>query len=133
MDSNILISECIFKAARSSGKGGQHVNKVSTRMEVQVNIPQSEALSANEKNRLQQTIGNKLSSEGFLRMYCDQTRSQRKNKELLIKRLLLVLSDGLKENKPRVKTKVPKKAKRKRLTDKSKRKELKVNRRRPEW
>ena len=105
MNSEALIKELTFKAIRSSGPGGQHVNKTSTKVEVSFNLVTSEVLSEVEKERLQIKLASKISSEGFIVMQCGETRSQSRNKAIVIERLLTLLKENLKVSKPRKKTK----------------------------
>lgn len=109
MDFNTIIQECNFKAVRSSGAGGQHVNKVSSKIELSFSLLQSDGLSELEKDRLQEKISNWLSKDDILVLTCSESRSQHRNKELVIKKLLSILKEGLIVSKERVKTKIPKK------------------------
>ena len=94
-----LISELNFKAIRSSGSGGQHVNKVSSKVELSFDLDASEVLTEIQKDRLQKKLKNRLNTQGILILQCDETRSQHRNKELVIKRFLAMIEDGLKEQK----------------------------------
>ena len=105
MNSEALIKEFTFKAIRSSGPGGQHVNKTSTKVEVSFHLVASEVLSQLEKERLLLKLASKISSEGFIVMQCGETRSQSRNKAIVIERLLTLLKENLKVSKPRKKTK----------------------------
>jgi ribosome-associated protein len=95
VNADTLISELIFKAVRSSGSGGQHVNKVSSKMELHFNLDSSESFSDEEKQLLLQTLSNRLTKDNRLILQCDETRSQHKNKELVIKRFLNLIKEGL--------------------------------------
>jgi ribosome-associated protein len=128
---DIIIQECSFKAVRSSGSGGQHVNKVSSKIELSFPFITSEGLSNYEKNILQQTISTKLTKEGLLLLQCSESRSQHKNKELIIKRLFKILKFGLIIPKKRIKTKIPKSLIRKRLKNKKINAEKKSHRKKP--
>ena len=79
-----LIKECEIKAVRSSGSGGQHVNKVATKIELQFNINTSLELKEDEKNLLLETLKPRLTNQGVLILQCGETRSQLKNKEIII-------------------------------------------------
>ena len=75
-----LITELSFKAIKSSGKGGQHVNKVASKVELSFNINTSKVLSDVEKERLLITLKSRLTNEGLLILQCGTSRSQHHNK-----------------------------------------------------
>ncbi len=131
MDEKLLIQEAEFKAVRSSGAGGQNVNKVSSKVELHFSLPMSHALSEAEKERLHKKLSHRLTTKEELILQCDESRSQHKNKELVTKRFLEILREGIKKPKPRKKTKLPKAAKLKRLKEKKMRAEKKSSRRDP--
>ena len=105
MNKEELIKELNFKAIRSSGAGGQHVNKVSSKIELTFDILNSQALSQNQKETLQNKLTNRINKEGILILFCDESRSQHKNKELAIKRFIEIISEALKRQKIRRATK----------------------------
>lgn len=127
-----MIQELKFKAVRSSGAGGQHVNKVSTKIELTFNLADSQALSEQEKNRIIDKLGNRFTKEGLFLMQCDETRSQHKNKELAIKRFLETMETALIVPKKRRKTKPKRAAVEKRLKSKQKISEKKAGRKKPD-
>lgn len=131
MDKTKIIQELQFKAVRSSGAGGQHVNKVSTKIELIFDVLSSDALSEAEKERITSKLGNRLTKEQMLLMQCDESRSQHKNKDLAIKRFLELLENALKVPKKRRKTKPSKSAIEKRLKAKKKAALKKINRGKP--
>ena len=118
MDLNILLKELNFKAVRSSGPGGQHVNKTATKVEVSFNIQASQALSDTEKTRLTEKLSSKISSNGNINLQCGETRSQSRNKAIVIERLIALLKQGLRVAKARKKTKPSKSAIERRLKSK---------------
>lgn len=118
MNTEILISELNFKAIRSSGPGGEHVNKTASKVEVSFNLENSQALSETEKERLRNKMPTKISSEGTITLQCGETRSQHKNKAIVIERLIELLHKNLKVAKARKKTKPSKGAIEKRLKSK---------------
>lgn len=114
METDKIISELNFKAVRSSGAGGQNVNKVSSKVVLSWDLLGSKLVTDGQKEKLSNSWKNRLSKEGTVIMECDLTRSQFQNKDLVIKRFFTLLEQSLKEVKPRKDTKVPKKAIRKR-------------------
>lgn len=100
-----LIKELNFKAIRSSGAGGQHVNKVSSKIELTFDVINSQHLSLNQKDRIQEKLGNKINKENILTIFCDESRSQHRNKEIAIKRFVKLISEALKQQKIRKATK----------------------------
>ncbi|WP_139956973.1 alternative ribosome rescue aminoacyl-tRNA hydrolase ArfB [Flavicella sediminum] len=130
MNIETLISELNFKASRSSGAGGQHVNKVSSRIEVFFNINETEALNEREKERILLKLKNKINKEQTLSLSCEETRSQHRNKELVTDRLISLLKTNLIRPKIRRKTK-PTLASLKRKTENKKRLSSKKGLRKP--
>ncbi|MBE7628740.1 alternative ribosome rescue aminoacyl-tRNA hydrolase ArfB [Tenacibaculum piscium] len=100
-----LLKELHFKATRSSGAGGQHVNKVSSKIELSFDILNSKILSENQKEILYTKLASRLTKEQVLILFSDETRSQHRNKELAIKRFLYIIKEGLKKPKIRRATK----------------------------
>lgn len=132
MNTEVLISELNFKAVRSSGPGGQHVNKTASKVEVSFHLDASEALSEIEKERLHTKLSSKISSEGILTLQCGETRSQHRNKAIVIERLVALIQQNLKVAKPRKKTKPSKGAIERRLKSKKENALRKANRKPPE-
>lgn len=130
MESEIIIRELQFKAVRSSGPGGQHVNKTSSKVEVTFDLFASEGLTPSEKETLKSKLSNRISSQGMLSMQSSESRSQHRNKRLVIDRLMALLGENLKQVKPRKKTKPSRAAIEKRLKQK-KRQALKKSQRKP--
>ncbi|SHF85899.1 alternative ribosome rescue aminoacyl-tRNA hydrolase ArfB [Flavobacterium defluvii] len=131
MDIEKIISELSFKAVRSSGAGGQNVNKVSSKIVLSFDLNASQALSEEEKLLLQSNISARLTSENILILNCDEDRSQLKNKEIVTKRFLEIIKKGLYVPKIRKATKVPKAVIKKRIKDKKNISDLKQSRRKP--
>jgi len=131
MNSEILISELTFKAIRSSGPGGQHVNKTASKVEVSFNLEASQAISETEKERLRTKLSSKISTEGIIMLQCGETRSQHRNKAIGIERLIGLLQKNLKVAKPRKKTKPSKGAIERRLKSKKENAFKKSNRKPP--
>lgn len=127
-----LIAELTFKAIRSSGAGGQHVNKVSSKVVLNFDLTNSQVFSEEQKALLSKNLANRLNLDGILILNSDKSRSQHKNKELVIKRFLELMQQGLKVPKKRRPTKVPKSVKLKRLSKKKQQADKKANRKPPE-
>ncbi len=118
MNKQGIIQELQFKAVRSSGAGGQHVNKVATKIELSFDVANSAALSAQEKSRILVKLSNKINKEQILLLQCAETRSQHKNKLLAIQRFLETIENVLRRPKKRRQTKPSKSAIEKRLKHK---------------
>ncbi|MBB1150616.1 aminoacyl-tRNA hydrolase [Myroides sp. NP-2] len=103
-----LIKELNFKAVRSGGAGGQHVNKVSSKVVLFWNLAESKVFSADEQSRLEKKLSNYQSKEGVIILSCEETRSQIKNKEIVIQKLVALIKVALVQQKIRKETKVPK-------------------------
>ena len=132
MKTDVLLTELQFKAVRSSGPGGQNVNKVASKVVLTFDLLNSKSLSDEEKERAQKKLKSKLTLEGILILNCDEDRSQLKNKEIVTKRFLEIITKSLHVPKERKATKVPKSVIEKRLKDKSSVAEIKQNRKKPE-
>jgi ribosome-associated protein len=128
-----LISELQFKAVRSSGAGGQNVNKVSSKVVLSFDVEKSSFLSMEEKELLIFNLSSRLTSENVLILNCDEDRSQLKNKEIVVKRFFTILTQALHIPKKRKATKIPKSFIRKRIKDKKNLSDLKKNRKKPEF
>lgn len=133
MDNEKIISELNFKAVRSSGAGGQNVNKVSSKVVLSFDLEASQALSDEEKTLLKENLSTRLTSENILILNCDEDRSQLKNKEIVVKRFLELVKKGLYVPKVRKATKVPKAVIKKRIKDKKNISDLKQSRRKPDF
>jgi ribosome-associated protein len=131
MEKEKLISELQFKAVRSSGAGGQNVNKVSSKVVLSFDIKNSNALSNEDKLLLETNLSSRLTNDQILILNCDEDRSQIKNKEIVIKRFVAIIEQGLYIPKIRKATKIPKSVIRKRLKDKKNLSEIKKNRKKP--
>lgn len=131
MEETKLIKEVNYKAVRSSGAGGQNVNKVASKVELHFMVDQSEVLSEEEKTQLRGKLQSRLTTNNELILQNDTSRSQHKNKQLVTTRFIELIREGLKKQKPRKKTRVPKSAKLKRLKNKKLQSEKKANRQNP--
>lgn len=120
MNKQELIRELNFKAVRSGGAGGQHVNKVSSKVVLFWPLADSTVFNEEEKSRLTKKLSNYISKEGLLILSAEDTRSQVKNKELVIQKLVALLKTALVQQKIRMETKVPKSVIRKNQENKKK-------------
>jgi ribosome-associated protein len=132
MDAEKITSELTFKAVRSSGAGGQNVNKVSSKVVLSFDVINSQSLSEVEKALIFEKIKSKLTFEGILILNCDEDRSQLKNKAIVIKRFLKLIQITLVVPKKRKVTKIPRSVIEKRIKQKRNTSEIKQNRKRPE-
>lgn len=131
-DLNLLETEISWKAVRSSGPGGQHVNKTASKIVLTFNLLESSGLSESEKEILSKKLANRLTTNYDLILECSETRSQHKNKEIALIRFKQLIVSGLKKPKLRRKTKPTKASKFKRLRAKKIVSEKKSNRQKPE-
>ena len=131
-DEQALLSELQFKAVRSSGAGGQHVNKVSSKVVLSFDLTNTQVFSEDQKTLLFKNLATRLTSNGLFILQSDESRSQHKNKTLVIKRFLELMNKGLIVPKKRKPTKTPKSVKLKRLAKKRQQSEKKANRKPPE-
>ena len=132
MDSEKIRTELNFKAVRSSGAGGQNVNKVSSKVVLSFDLPNSSSLSEEEKELIQEKLNSKLTTEGVLILNCDEDRSQLKNKEIVTKRFLKLIQNALVIPKKRKPTKIPRSVIEKRIKEKRTTSEIKQNRKKPD-
>ena len=132
MDPEKLLSEVSLKAIRSSGSGGQHVNKVSTKIELQFDVANALELNEDEKALIIESLNSRLTKNDILILQCSESRSQFKNKQLVKERFLTLIKDALMIQKKRIPTKISKSAKRKRLKNKKQNAEKKEHRKKPD-
>ncbi|MGF1636857.1 MAG: alternative ribosome rescue aminoacyl-tRNA hydrolase ArfB [Cyclobacteriaceae bacterium] len=125
-------TEIQIKATRSSGPGGQNVNKVNSKISLSFDIPNSALLDDDEKTFLRQKLGSRLTDEGVLIIQSQETRSQLQNKTLAIHKFYEILDKISRPVKARRPTRPTKAAVKKRLQNKKAIAEKKINRRKPE-
>jgi len=124
--------EWILSASRSSGPGGQNVNKVSSKMELRFDVMSSNLLSETEKTLIMKLLAHQINNEGFLILTCQTTRSQLENKNKVIEKFYQLLKKALKPTKKRVPTKPGKASQEKKLREKKLIAEKKERRKKPE-
>jgi len=123
-----LQSEFSYRTSRSSGSGGQNVNKVETRVEVIFNVNETELLSETQKKLLHSRLKNRIDKQGKLTVSSSTSRQQKQNRKLATERMFSLLELALKKKKIRKKTGIPKGVREKRLQKKKQRSEIKSNR-----
>jgi ribosome-associated protein len=128
MDITQLEKEVSYTAVASSGPGGQHANKVATKVLLEFDIENSLAFAKGEHSRILEALTSQLTKENLLKISCQESRSQAKNKELAFAKLVKLLKKAATPKKVRRKRVVPASVKRKRLNDKKKHSEKKANR-----
>ena len=128
MDFQIPDAELSFRATRSGGPGGQHVNQTSTRVEVRWQVTTSPSLTEAQRERLLEKLSSRIDSRGNIRVVAEERRSQLRNREAAVARLNELVRAALKKPKPRKKTKPPASANRKRLDEKRQRSSQKQQR-----
>jgi ribosome-associated protein len=131
MEIEKIVTELTYKAVRSSGAGGQNVNKVSSKVVLSFDLRNSQALSEEEKILLEIKLATRLTLDTILILNCDEDRSQLKNKSIVTKRFLELIKNALIIQKPRKATKIPKSVIRKRIKDKKNVSEIKQSRKKP--
>jgi ribosome-associated protein len=133
MDDAKLIGELQFKAVRSSGAGGQNVNKVASKVMLTFDIPASAGLDGAEKARLLEKLAPRLTSGHVLVLSSDEDRSQLRNKDIVTRRFLDLIRKALVVQVPRKATKVPRSVIEKRIKAKRSKAELKQSRQKPRF
>jgi len=128
-----LSSEFEFVTSRSSGPGGQNVNKVNTKVELRFSVFSSKILSEEEKQTIFVKLYHRINKQGILSVMAQSERSQLRNKEIAIEKFYKWLKIAFQVQKERKKTRPSKASKEKRLSDKQNRAQTKQNRRKPEW
>ncbi|WP_316738150.1 alternative ribosome rescue aminoacyl-tRNA hydrolase ArfB [Pedobacter aquatilis] len=130
-DKEQILKNVAFKTSRSGGKGGQNVNKVSSKVELIFNIGDADFLSEEEKILIQEKLANRLDSEGLLHIVSQEDRSQLLNKEKTIVKLIDLIKKSLLVQKKRKAVKIPKSVIENRLKNKAINASKKDSRRKP--
>jgi len=132
IDTDSLLPFIHFATSRSGGSGGQHVNKVETKVTLLFDLDGATLFSDEAKARIRQRLRNRLQADGLVQVSSQETRSQLQNKEIALQKLAELLSNALKTEKPRKATKPSKAAVQKRLDTKRQQALRKINRRK-DW
>jgi ribosome-associated protein len=127
-----FLPEITFQTSRSSGPGGQNVNKVESRVELRWHLQNSQVLSEEQKQLILEKLAGQLTTEGYLLVTAQDDRSQLRNKEIALARFHQLLQKSLRRPKPRRATRPSAGAVRQRLEGKKRQGEKKANRRRLE-
>ena len=124
-----LMGEVSYRTSRSSGPGGQHVNKTESRVELIWNLPDSVCLDGDQRDRLMKYFGNRLTEKGELILASEKYRSQNRNKEDVADRFLRLVAAALIPPKKRTPTRPTRASRENRIKHKKIRGEIKRNRR----
>jgi ribosome-associated protein len=127
-DIHIQEDELFFSTSRSSGPGGQHVNKVETRVTLHFDVDSSPSLSAYQKEKILSHLSTRINKEGILRVVSQKYRSQISNKNATVFKFIELIRDALEESPPRKKTAPPRHTREQRLEEKRRRGKLKRER-----
>lgn len=130
MNTERLINEVKYSTARSSGSGGQHVNKTETKVELFFDVEGSAVLTDRQKERLKNVLANRISKEGVFHISSQEKRSQVWNKQIVTKRFINIIQHALTPQKKRIPTKPSKSMVEKRLKAKRQTAEVKEMRKR---
>lgn len=125
--------ELVFRASRSSGPGGQNVNKLSTRITLLFDVANCKSLSEGHKRRILEKLTSRADRHGVIGVISQKFRSQRANRQAAVGRLGELLAAALKTRPPRIKTGVPEHAHDRRLKAKKRRSMLKQLRAKKNW
>ena len=120
--------ELKFTASRSSGPGGQHVNKVSTRVTLRFDLTNSPSLTTEQKHLIFDHLATRINKEGVLRVVCQRTRSQAANKALALERFVDFLQQAFSPRVQRKATKISPEGKERRIDEKKRRSQVKRGR-----
>jgi ribosome-associated protein len=124
--------ELQFEFARSSGPGGQNVNKVETKVRLLFDLQSSRSLKPDQRNRIEERLATRITKAGLLHVSSQRHRTREANRRATVQRFVDLLAEALEEAEPRVRTRVPKAARKRRLESKRRRSQKKAMRSRPQ-
>ncbi len=123
--------ELTFQASRSSGPGGQNVNKVSSKVTLAFDVARSPSLDDAQRARILERLATRITREGVLRISSQRHRTQGANREAALERFVELLRSALSNDAPRVATRLPRAVKQRRLEDKRRHARIKRERSAP--
>jgi ribosome-associated protein len=124
--------ELRFEFARSSGPGGQNVNKVETKVRLLFDLRRSHSLNAEQKTRIEERLATRVTKDGILHLASHRHRSREANRRATVERFVELLAKALEEEEPRVRTRVPKAQRKQRLESKRRKSRKKAMRATPD-
>jgi len=130
-DLSVDDDELRFEFARSSGPGGQNVNKVETKVRLLFDLCSSRSLSTEQRALIEERLATRITKAGVMHVSSQRHRTREANRRATIERFVELLADSLEEQEPRVQTRVPKAARKRRLESKRRRSQKKAMRSRP--
>ncbi len=125
-------SELRFEFARSSGPGGQNVNKVETKVRLLFDLGTTRSLSSGQRERIEEQLATRITKEGVLHVTSQRHRSREANRRATIERFTTLLAEALAEEEPRIRMRTPKFQRQRRLESKRRQAQKKALRSRPE-
>lgn len=131
INDDLLLPELVFATSRSGGPGGQHVNKVETKVVLRFDIVRSALLTDDQKQRLLSRLSHHITKDGVLQIAVQESRSQHTNRELALEKFRGLLAAANRKPKRRHATKPTRSSKEKRLNAKKSRSEKKKWRQKP--
>lgn len=132
-DISVSEDELVFRASRSGGPGGQNVNKLNTRVTLFFDVAKCESFSESQRQRILKRLATRADKSGVIRVVSQKFRTQKANRRAAIERLQELLRGALKTKPARKKTKVPERARLRRLEEKKRRSLLKKQRRQKDF
>jgi ribosome-associated protein len=118
--------ELRFEFARSSGPGGQNVNKVETKVRLLFDLRKSRSLNSQQRARIEERLATRITKDGILHVSSQRHRSREANRRATVERFVDLLAEALEEGEPRIRTKVPRRQREKRLESKRRQSQKKV-------
>jgi ribosome-associated protein len=124
--------ELRFEFSRSSGPGGQNVNKVETKVRLLFDVRGSRSLTSGQRSRIEERLATRITKDGVLHVSSQRHRTREANRRATIERFVELMADALKEAEPRVRTKVPRAQRKRRLESKRQRSQKRALRAKPD-